>query len=62
MLNKTLKQNSSDDCLLLDTQWPIDQLLDSLIDEIHNLIEEPRGDQIKKEVQTDDIIMNSIFI
>jgi hypothetical protein len=61
MLNKTLNQNSSGDCLLLDTQWPIDKLLDSLIDEIHNLIEEPRGDQIKKEVQTDDIIINSIF-
>jgi len=57
-----VKKEISDCCLTLDIQWPIDQLLDCLLDETHGLIEKGTIDNAKKEAKTDDLIVHSIFV
>ena len=46
---------------MLDIQWPIDQLLDGLLDETNDLIEKGTYNNVKKETKTDDLIVHAMF-
>jgi hypothetical protein len=56
-----VKKEISDCCLTLDIRWPIDQLLDSLLDETNDFIEKGTYNNAKKETKTDDLIVQAIF-